>query len=86
MSIQNTKKYLGIEVALLTVRRRLELIILVVWIAYLLYAFFVMKLQKKNYGVRRLTVETPPTPNTSQCVFSWTTLPLPERTYFMDDP
>ena len=57
-----------------------------IWIADLFYFYFVTKLRKKNYGVRTLTAETPPPPNTSQNVFSWTALSQSECTYFMDDP
>ena len=48
MPFQNTKKSLGIEVVLLTVRGRLEWTILVVWIAHLLYFYFVRELRKKK--------------------------------------
>ena len=40
----------------------------------------------KNYGVHTLTAETPPSPNTSQDAFKWTTLSPSKRTYFMNDP
>ena len=46
--------------------------------------YFVISLRKKNYGVRVLIVEPPPTPHTSQYAFSWTTPPLSEPTYFTD--
>ena len=92
MSIQNTKKYLGIEVALLTVRRRLELIILVVWIAYLLYAFFVMKLQKKIMAYVGLQLKLPLPPIRASAFLAGLPFPspnvptlwmTPSRTFFL---
>ena len=59
MSIQNTKKSLSIEVVLLTVRGRWECTILVVWIAHLLYFYFVTKLRKKTMAYIRLQLKLP---------------------------
>ena len=52
------------------------------------YALFLLcnEPAKKNYGVRTLTAETPPSPQYEPVDFSWTTLPSSKRTYFMDDP
>ena len=57
MTIQNTKKSLSIEVVLLTVRGRWEWIILVVWIAHLLYFYFVTKPRKKTMAYVRLQLK-----------------------------
>ena len=59
MSIQNTKKSLGIEDVLLTVRGRWEWTILVVWIAYLLYFCFVRELRKKTMAYIGLRLKLP---------------------------
>ena len=92
MSTQDTKKNFGIEVVLLTVRRRLELIILVVWIAHLLYSYFVTKLRKKIIAYVRLQLKRPLPPIRTSAFLGGPPFPspnvptlwmTPSRTFFL---
>ena len=87
--IKEPVRDLGPKLYFLTVQRKWEWIILANWIVpFILFLIFdkSAKKKKKNGG-RIYTVEPPSTPssNMSQYVFSWTTPPYSQRTYFMDD-
>ena len=89
--IKTSKRALGSSLHFLTVQRRLEWIILTIWIAQFILFLFCNELTKNNYGVHTFTAKPPHFPLYKPICFSWTTppsspLPTSECTYFMDDP
>ena len=82
--IKTPRGALRLRMGFLTVRGRLEWIILAV--AFFILFLFCNEPAKKNYNVRKFTAEPPrPSSHTSQHAFTWTTPPPSERTHFMDD-
>ena len=75
--IKTSKRALGSSLHFLTVQRRLEWIILTIWIAQFILFLFCNEPTKNNYGIHTFTAKPPHFPLYKPICFSWTTPPPP---------